>query len=53
VVVIDHDMGFVRELGAPITVMHLGQVLMRGVLDDLEADEQLLDIYLGRHNARA
>src|SRR4051812_31976868 len=38
VVVIDHDMGFVRELGAPITVMHLGRVLMRGVLDDLEAD---------------
>ncbi|MFC4946578.1 ABC transporter permease subunit [Pseudonocardia sp. GCM10023141] len=53
VVVIDHDMGFVRELGAPITVMHLGQVLMRGELDALEADERLLDIYLGRHNARA
>jgi hypothetical protein len=52
VVVIDHDMGFVRELGAPITVMHLGQVLMRGDLDELEADEQLLDVYLGRHDAR-
>lgn len=52
VVVIDHDMGFVRELGAPITVMHLGQVLMRGELDELEADERLLDIYLGRHDAR-
>jgi branched-chain amino acid transport system permease protein len=48
VVVVEHDMDFVRTLGAEVTVMHQGQVFAQGCIDDLRKDERVLDIYLGR-----
>jgi ABC-type uncharacterized transport system ATPase subunit len=48
VVVVEHDMEFVRELAAPVTVLHQGQIFKRGTLDEIRNDEAVLDIYLGR-----
>jgi branched-chain amino acid transport system permease protein len=48
VVVIDHDMEFVRMLDAPTTVLHQGAVFAEGRIAELRRDERVLDIYLGR-----
>lgn len=53
VVVIDHDMAFVRQLGAQITVMHLGRRFAEGTLAELENSEQVRAIYLGSSRAQA
>jgi len=48
VVVIEHDMHFVRELGVKVTVLHEGAVLAEGSLDQVSADERVVEVYLGR-----
>jgi urea transport system ATP-binding protein len=48
VVVVEHDMEFVRELGAKVTVLHEGSVLAEGPLDAVSADERVIEVYLGR-----
>lgn len=53
VVVVEHDMEFVRELGAPVTMFHEGRIFASGTVDELRADERVLDIYLGRATADA
>jgi branched-chain amino acid transport system permease protein len=48
VVVVEHDMEFVRRLDVPVTVFHQGRIFAQGSLDELRRDERVLDIYLGR-----
>ena len=48
VVVVEHDMEFVRRLDAPITVLHMGGLFTRGTFDELSRDDRVLNIYLGR-----
>jgi len=48
VVVVEHDMDFVQELGVMVTVLHEGSVLAEGSLDHVSADERVIDVYLGR-----
>jgi urea transport system ATP-binding protein len=48
VVVVEHDMAFVRELGVKVTVLHEGSVLAEGSLDQVSADERVVEVYLGR-----
>ncbi len=48
VVVVEHDMHFVRELGVKVTVLHEGAVLAEGSLDQVSADERVVEVYLGR-----
>jgi urea transport system ATP-binding protein len=48
VVVVEHDMTFVRELGVTVTVLHEGAVLAEGPLDDVSADPRVIEVYLGR-----
>ncbi len=48
VVVVEHDMEFVRVLDAPVTMFHEGAVFARGSVEELRADDRVLDIYLGR-----
>jgi len=48
VVVVEHDMAFVRRLGARVTVLHEGRVLAEGSLDHVAADERVREVYLGR-----
>ncbi|HVB35516.1 MAG TPA: urea ABC transporter ATP-binding protein UrtD [Patescibacteria group bacterium] len=46
--VIDHDMGFVAQLEAPVTVLHLGRLLMEGTLEEVRRHPQVAAVYLGR-----
>ncbi|WP_372891398.1 urea ABC transporter ATP-binding protein UrtD [Rhodosalinus sp.] len=48
VVVVEHDMEFVRRLGCKVTVLHEGSVLAEGSIDHVTADPQVIDVYLGR-----
>jgi branched-chain amino acid transport system permease protein len=48
VIVVEHDMEFVRRLDVPVTVFHQGAVFAQGSLAELRQDERVLDIYLGR-----
>ncbi len=46
-VVVEHDMAFVREIAEMITVMHLGKVLAQGSIADIESNEAVRQAYLG------
>ena len=48
VVVVEHDIEFVRQLNVPVTVLHQGRIFAQGGIDELRRDEQVLEIYLGR-----
>jgi len=48
VVVVEHDMSFVRELGVKVTCLHEGSVLAEGPLDQVSADPKVIEVYLGR-----
>ncbi len=48
VVVVEHDMHFVRELGVRVTCLHEGSVLAEGTLDQVSADPRVVEVYLGR-----
>ena len=48
VVVVEHDMDFVRDLDVKVTVLHEGSVLAEGSLDKVSADQRVVEVYLGR-----
>ncbi|MFU8824450.1 urea ABC transporter ATP-binding protein UrtD [Yoonia sp.] len=48
VVVIEHDMEFIRRLNCRVTVLHEGSVLAEGSLDHVTKNQQVIDVYLGR-----
>jgi len=48
IVVVEHDMEFVRQLDCRVTVLHQGAVLAEGALDVVSANEQVVEVYLGR-----
>ncbi|BBF94374.1 MULTISPECIES: urea ABC transporter ATP-binding protein UrtD [Blastochloris] len=48
VVVVEHDMSFVRALGVKVTCLHEGSVLAEGRIDVVSADERVIEVYLGR-----
>ncbi len=48
VIVVEHDMEFVRQLDVPVTVFHQGKIFAQGSIDELRRDERVLEIYLGR-----
>ncbi|MCF8478943.1 MAG: urea ABC transporter ATP-binding protein UrtD [Rhodospirillum sp.] len=48
VIVVEHDMTFVRDLGVKVTVLHEGSVLAEGSLDHVSADQRVIEVYLGR-----
>jgi urea transport system ATP-binding protein len=48
VVVVEHDMAFVRALGVRVTVLHAGSVLSEGSIDHVSADPRVVEVYLGR-----
>ena len=47
VVVIEHDMEFIRDLGFDVTVLHQGQVLTDGPLEKVKSDPRVIEVYLG------
>ena len=48
VVVVEHDMDFVRRLNCKVTVLHQGSVLAEGSLDHVTKNKDVVDVYLGR-----
>ena len=48
VVVVEHDMAFVRALGAKVTCLHEGRVISEGTIDAVSSDERVIEVYLGR-----
>jgi urea transport system ATP-binding protein len=48
VIVVEHDMTFVRDLGVKVTVLHEGTVLAEGTIDQVSENERVIDVYLGR-----
>lgn len=48
IVVIEHDMDFVRQFADWVTVMHAGRILTGGTVREVQADERVQEVYLGR-----
>ena len=48
IVVVEHDMAFVRSLGARVTVLHEGAVLAEGSVDHVQNHARVIEVYLGR-----
>jgi urea transport system ATP-binding protein len=47
VLVIEHDMDFIRDLACPVTVLHEGHVLCEGSMDNVQRDPKVIEVYLG------
>jgi urea transport system ATP-binding protein len=48
VVVIEHDMEFVRQIARTVTVLHEGSVLCEGTMDAIQSDPRVIEVYLGK-----
>jgi urea transport system ATP-binding protein len=46
--VVEHDMAFIKQLGGKVTVLHEGAVLAEGDLDSVQNDQRVIEVYLGR-----
>jgi urea transport system ATP-binding protein len=53
IIVIEHDMVFVRQIAASrkVTVLHQGTVLCEGVVDEVQNNERVIEVYLGRKHS--
>jgi urea transport system ATP-binding protein len=47
VIVVEHDMDFVRSIARHVTVLHEGRVLAEGDMDGVQNDPRVIDVYLG------
>ena len=47
VLVIEHDMEFIHDLQAPVTVLHEGHVLCEGSMEQVQSDSRVIEVYLG------
>jgi urea transport system ATP-binding protein len=47
VVVVEHDMDFVRSIARRVTVLHEGSVLAEGSMDEVQNDSKVIEVYLG------
>ena len=47
-VVVEHDMNFIKSISEKVTVLHEGSVLAEGPLEQVQADERVIEVYLGR-----
>jgi ABC-type uncharacterized transport system ATPase subunit len=46
-IIIEHDIKFIRDLHAPVTVLHMGKILAEGSFDEISQNDQVLEVYLG------
>lgn len=47
VIVIEHDMNFVKRIARKVTVLHQGRILAEGDMDSVQSDQRVIDVYLG------
>jgi urea transport system ATP-binding protein len=48
VLIIEHDMAFVRQFGSTVTVLHQGKVLVEGPMQLVGSDPRVIEVYLGK-----
>jgi branched-chain amino acid transport system ATP-binding protein len=48
VLVVEHDMAFVRQIARTVSVLHLGRLFAQGSIDEITANEAVQEIYLGK-----
>lgn len=48
IIVIEHDMEFVRQIARQVTVLHQGSVLCEGTIDEVQSDPRVIEVYLGQ-----
>lgn len=48
IVVIEHDMTFIRQIAKRVTVLHVGKIFDEGSIDDITQNEDVVRIYLGK-----
>jgi urea transport system ATP-binding protein len=48
IIVIEHDMVFVRQIARKVTVLHQGHILCEGTVDEVQNNERVIEVYLGR-----
>ena len=53
IVVIEHDMTFVRQIARKVTVLHQGTVLCEGTVNEVQNDERVIEVYLGHSKQRS
>ena len=46
-IVVEHDMDFVRSIARKVTVLHQGHVLSEGTMDQVQNDPRVVEVYLG------
>ena len=51
IVVIEHDMEFVRQIARQVTVLHQGTVLCEGTMDEIQNDPKVIEVYLGKETS--
>lgn len=47
VIVIEHDMEFVKRIAHKVTVLHQGKILSQGTMEQVQSDERVIEVYLG------
>jgi urea transport system ATP-binding protein len=47
VIVIEHDMNFVKDIAHKVTVLHQGKILSEGSMDKVQNDPRVVEVYLG------
>jgi urea transport system ATP-binding protein len=47
-IVVEHDMEFVRNLDCQVSVLHEGRVIAEGAMDAIKSDPRVIEVYLGR-----
>ena len=52
ILVVEHDMEFVRNFASTVTVLHLGQLLCQGSVQEVQNDPRVVEVYLGGHAHR-
>jgi urea transport system ATP-binding protein len=52
IMVVEHDMEFVRQFARTVTVLHEGAMLREGTMEDIQNDEKVAEVYLGRRVER-
>ncbi|GAP98194.1 urea ABC transporter, ATPase protein UrtD [Leptolyngbya sp. NIES-2104] len=53
IIVIEHDMEFVRQIARQVTVLHQGSVLCEGTMDEVQNDPRVIEVYLGQQEDHA
>lgn len=51
IIVIEHDMEFVRQIARQVTVLHQGSVLCEGTIDEIQSDPRVIEVYLGQESS--